>query len=259
MEIIKFNLSSKSCILRKSDSNDIYFSYSIIHKIAVLGILGAIIGEEGYNQKNLKIEFGKEKKSLPNFYNNLKSLKIAIEPNTYKTFFKIQTFNNSVGYASNEEGKNLVVNEQWLENPNWNIYILDDDSEYYKKIKKYLKNSECEYIPYIGKNDHFANISEFEILSGEKVKDNNKINSINSIFADINYKILDSIDALLLGFDIDSDVKFEKKEVLPTELDDDIGYINYKKFIYTNKNIKVEDDLNFQKIYNVKDKVIVFF
>lgn len=256
MEILKFNLNSKTGMLRKPDSNNIYFSYSIIHKIAVLGILGAIIGEEGYNQKNLKIELNREKKSLPNFYNNLKNLNIAIEPISYNLSFKMQTFNNSVGYASKEEGNNLIVEEQWIEDPNWNIYILNDSSEKYQKIKKYLLNAKCEYIPYIGKNDHFANINNVELLNGEKI---NQVNKIDSIFTDINYKLLDIIESLKLGFDIDKNIKFEKKEILPTALDEDLGYINYKEFVFTNKNIKIADDINSKKIYKIKDKIVSFF
>ena len=81
---------------------------------------------------------------------------------------KIITFNNSVGYASKEQGGNLIVKEQWLENPSWEILILDDGSEEFNRLKEKLFNKECVYIPYLGKNDHFANISDVKEIELQK-------------------------------------------------------------------------------------------
>ena len=65
-------------------------------------------------------------------------------------FRKIQIFNNSVGYASGEQGGNLIVKEQWLENPKWEIYLLLDGTEA-EKIAEYLLQNRCVYFPYLGK------------------------------------------------------------------------------------------------------------
>ena len=71
------------------------------------------------------------KENYPEFYNRLKDIKILIEPLCKKGVIskKVQVFNNSVGYASQELGGNLIVKEQWLENPSWNIYVLLDTEE----------------------------------------------------------------------------------------------------------------------------------
>src|SRR5699024_8317345 len=112
MEGITFNLSGKTAFLKKPDVNAYaYFTYNNIHKIALLGVLGAIMGLGGYNQMSTKSGDVR----YPEFYERLKDIRISIVPLSEKGYFqkKIQTFNNSVGYASKEEGKNLIVREQW--------------------------------------------------------------------------------------------------------------------------------------------------
>ena len=56
---------------------------------------------------------------------------MSIIPGAEKGFIrkKIQVFNNSVGYASGEQGGNLIVKEQWLEEPSWDVYVLLDCEE----------------------------------------------------------------------------------------------------------------------------------
>ena len=153
MKAIKFNLSGKFAHFKRPDVNSYaYFTYSHIHKINLLGIFGAILGLKGYGNKQVE------------FYENLKHLKIAIIPK--KPYFtkKIQTFNNSVGYASKEEGGNLVVREQWLEDVSWDIVILDDNSKEFVELKKRLISKSFYYIPYLGKNDFPAKFSDVEEL-----------------------------------------------------------------------------------------------
>ncbi len=257
-EVIKFNLSGPSAVIRKPESNTTYFSYNNVHKIMLLGIIGAIIGEHGYNYDLLKSEMSDKKnkeRKLPEFYQNLKDLKIAVEPcNSMGVCSKkVQRFNNSVGYASKEEGNNLIVKEQYLENPSWNIYILSNKTSIFEKVKDYLINKKCEYIPYIGKNEHFACISKVEILTADRVSRVEGI--IDSIFTDNDYDEEDDF------FSFDNDLygegtKFTYREMLPTKLDIDIGYTDFKEFIYTNNKVSIE---NSNGIYKVDEKNIFFF
>lgn len=255
-EVIKFRLKGPNAIIRKPESNTVYFTYNNVHKIMLLGILGAIIGENGYNYNQLKAELDRKsiKDKLPDFYNNLKDLKIAVVPNAKVGAFtkKIQQFNNSVGYASKEEGNNLIVTEQYLENPSWDIYVLSNGTEKYLKIKDYLLNKKCEYIPYIGKNEHFADICDVEVLEASIC--DNISGKICSIFTNNEYEIKnDLFESMLYS---DNEIKFEYKEVLPTKLDSKIGYTEFKEFVYTNKKIEIK---NANDIYLVNDKNIYFF
>lgn len=160
METVKFELTSQMAIIRKPDSNETYYTYNFPHKIMILGMIGAIIGLNGYNYYSFQKSLGKKVSGIPEFYEKLKELKIGIKPIISEKNYsrKIQTFNNSVGYASEEVGNNLIVKEQVLEKPSWYIYILESELDEYKKIREYLLNKKCEYIPYIGKNDYFADI-----------------------------------------------------------------------------------------------------
>ena len=149
MMALKFTLSGETAFFKKPDVNTyLYFTYGNIHKIAILGIIGAAIGLNGYNFQR-KLPF-------PQFYSELISLNISIVPRNERGYIakKIQVFNNSVGYASREVGGNLIVKEQWLEKPSWDIYILIDHNKNMEKIIYSFLESSFEYMPYLGKNDH---------------------------------------------------------------------------------------------------------
>ena len=61
MEAVKFTLSGRNAFFKKPEVNAYYyFTYSHIHKVALLGIFGAILGYGGYAQK----EWKKEKKLI---------------------------------------------------------------------------------------------------------------------------------------------------------------------------------------------------
>lgn len=163
MDILRFTLSGKTAFFKKPEVNTFYyFSYGNIHKVALLGMFGAILGYAGYNQ--MKPKNGRSKKAVekgyPEFYRELKNVKVSILPKRKKGFIpkKIQTFNNSVGYASKEQGGNLIIKEQWLENPEWDICVLIDN-EKSRLLAESILQHKCVYVPYLGKNDHCADIS----------------------------------------------------------------------------------------------------
>jgi len=149
-KIVSFDLKASFGFLKKFDINeDIYLTYNCIHKPALLGIFGAIIGLKGYYQAYT------ENKNEPEYFEKLKSMKIGIQPiNSSNGNFQksVIVYNNSIGYASKEEGGNLIIKEQTLIAPNYRIYFLLQD-EYSELIYNYLKKKEAEFIPYLGKND----------------------------------------------------------------------------------------------------------
>jgi CRISPR-associated protein Cas5h len=141
-KLISIDLEADFGFLRKPDTNDgISMSYNMLHKPSLLGILGAILGLEGYQKRGV----------LPEYYQQLKNLKVGIAPlgddrgNFQKTTI---VYTNTVGYA-NKDG-NLIAYENTLVRPSYRVFIiLQDDHPLYD----YLKKSKAEYIPYLGKNE----------------------------------------------------------------------------------------------------------
>lgn len=228
---IALELTGKTAFFKKPDVNaQIYFTYSQIHKIALLGIFGAILGYGGYNEQHRDLLAHGETKdnTFPDFYRRLKDIRVSVVPHGDRGYFakKIQVFNNSVGYASNEEGKNLIVREQWLENPHWTIYVLDDESEEFKQLKQALLQHQAIYLPYLGKNDHPATIKDTrEVIFAEV----DEVTHFNSLFLSQHVQ---------LGRNFYSKPHFYYREQLPVALEPKLnGYI-FEEIMFTNRKIK---------------------
>lgn len=234
MRAISFKLSAKTACFRKPDVNQYaYFTYNNIHKPALFGLLGAIIGLGGHTQLH-NGNRGKKANQLeynhgyPEFYEKLQYLKVSITPLAPNGYFskKIQVFNNSVGYASFEAGGNLIIREQWLENPSWQIMILDDGSDEYAKVAEYLLNGKSVFIPYLGKNDHPANIDEVEILELESGIEDMKISSL--------------FEEEILQISVNAprgELSYYFREVAPFSLQKEYHFYEYINLIFTNHKI----------------------
>jgi len=244
MEAISFILGGKTAFFKKPDVNVYsYFTYSNIHKPALLGMLGAIIGLSGHNQlfiknQNLKKERRKGDESFPEFYEKLYNLKTAIIPLAENGYFskKIQIFNNTIGYA-NYDGGTLNVREQWLENPEWRILLLDDGSiekEFFDKLKDYILNAKTEYIPYLGKNDHPASITECKIVELSEIKYTDWSGRIASLF--FNNKFL------LYSLPPRNERGFLYKEKLPVRFKKEIHIYEYETISFTNFQMRFKDE-----------------
>lgn len=251
MQALKFNLSGKTAIFKRPDVNiHCLFSYSHIHKPALLGILGAICGFGGYNQQkkhNDKCLAEKRKEDMldyPEFYEKLKDIKVSIIPKEPVFAMKKQQFNNSVGYA-NVDG-NLIVTEQWLENPSWEIFILLDGSDVTETLKNRFLSKEFVYIPYLGKNDHFANITDVEVVDLQKIQDCKRVHSM----------LLTKYVERAEENDEDDEEPFKYQERLPIALDKEDNLYELEKFVFTNMDVVLN---NFEQIYFCTNRNIAFF
>lgn len=267
MKVLKFTLSGKTAFFKKPDVNTyLYFTYGNIHKVALLGMLGAILGYGGYNQmKKLDTSKKSSKKEneaivFPEFYEKLENTKISIVPNNEKGFIskKVQTFNNSVGYASKEQGGNLIVKEQWLENPSWDIYVLVDSVES-EKIAEYLLNHKAIYQPYLGKNDHYANIKDSEVIEDNEITELDKIRKINSLFPkrlfEVNLEEEEEDDDGDGSDDVYEDT-FKYEEKLPIALDKETNMYISEGFLYTNMKVSGHNDVT---VYKIGKRNIIFY
>lgn len=165
-KIVSINIKSDFGFLKKPDTNDpIYLTFNMLHKPSFLGILGAIIGEKGFQKHG----------EMPEYYKKLKGLNVSIAPleedrkvyhengNFTKTIIK---YNNTTGLASQEEGGNLMITEQTLVAPAFKCWImLDIENKIEYKLYIYLKEGKAEYLPYLGKNEFslwWDNFKEYE-------------------------------------------------------------------------------------------------
>lgn len=260
MDVVKFTLKGETAFFKKPDVNTyLYFTYGTIHKVALLGIFGAILGYRGYNQMSFANEYrkefykdsGKYDNSYPEFYLRLKELKIAIVRNSTNISKKVQTFNNSVGYASKEAGGNLIIKEQWLENPSWDIYIAIDDEES-KALAKALKEKRFVYLPYLGKNDHLADIDDIFVI--KDIKEVIEPEKVDSIFIKEDFQLDDSYDFYDSFEETEPTYKYEEK--LPISLEETTNKYEFKTFMSTNSNIKIKNEA---KVFNDGKRNIVFF
>ncbi len=236
MEILRFTLSGKQAFFKKPEVNTYYyFTYGHMHKVALMGMFGAILGYGGYNAQT----FEKEKLDFPEFYERLKDIKVSLIPFCEKGSFlrKMVAFNNSVGYASQEQGGNLIIKQQWLENPKWYVYLMLDNIEAQKAAQAII-DKKCVYMPYLGTNDHPADIEEAAIVTAEKIQN---AEHIDSLFE--KGKVQIDID------DYEQTRPYRYEEELPYALDAELNMYIHKKYVLTNLMVeRTECD-----IYKVRD------
>lgn len=237
MKILRFTLRGKTAFFKKPDVNTYCcFTYGQIHKVALLGIFGAILGYRGYAQCNWSREKNKElKEQLPEFYERLEHLRVSIIPNRKHGYIpkKIQIFNNTVGYASQEQGGNLITKEQWLEQPSWDICVLLESEEGELLARKML-TSKCVYIPYLGKNDHLADILNVHLEEAVLCKED--VLRISSLF------LADSLKRLELDEDeleeLDAFAEYKYQESLPAALHPKSNLYLQKMFVCTDEMVR---------------------
>jgi CRISPR-associated protein Cas5h len=239
-KIISIDFFADFGMLKKPDTNEpVYLTFNMVHKPALLGILGAIIGEKGFEKNGV----------LPEYYEVFKSLKLGITPlkhengNYSKTVIK---YNNTTGFASEEEGGNLMVDEQTLIAPAFRCHILTDNTnEKHQKLIQYLKQVYAEYLPYLGKNEfslwwenyHEYSFSEFE------PHDSFKINSLFIKEESLHDGKLQTYFLPFLNFANNNGNTFSYFENLPIGYNRDLFQYEYKNFAFTDYDLKTDYSL----------------
>jgi CRISPR-associated protein Cas5h len=155
-KLLSFDLKADFGMLKKPDTNEpVYLTFNMLHKPALLGIMGAIAGKAGFVKNG----------ELPEYYMLFKDLQVSIMPledektgkkyhengNFTKTIVK---YNNSTGMASEETGGNLMVSEQTLIAPAFRCFVLlDNEIAEQKILHDNILAYKAEYVPYLGKNE----------------------------------------------------------------------------------------------------------
>ena len=166
--LISFDIQADFGFFMKPDYNDgVLLTYNMLHKPALLGILGAIIGLRGYRKKG----------EWPEYYQRLAALPVGIEPlegrhekgNFQKTIVK---YTNTVGYA-NQDG-NLLVEESMLIRPAYRCsLLLSEEHPDHRKLYEYIREGwEYAFKTFVPETD-FRVSSLFikeGVLKGQQVK-----------------------------------------------------------------------------------------
>jgi CRISPR-associated protein Cas5h len=240
-KLISIDLKGDFGFFRKPDANNtINLSYNMLHKPALLGILGAIVGLEGYKEKGV----------FPEYYQKLKNLKVGIAPlgddngNFQKTVIK---YSNTVGYAN--KGTTYLTEEATLIKPAYRVFILINmENEYENKLLQHLKNGTAEYIPFFGKNEHFAwwekeSFVEYEF---EKMDTNVEVKRFATFF-----KLPDHSEPLIDLKETENMRRRDKSlgmpfvyfERLPTGFNESIFQYELSKIVYSNYLLKSDTKL----------------
>jgi CRISPR-associated protein Cas5h len=244
MKLISFDITADFAFFRKPDTNaTINLSYNIIHRPVVLGILGAIIGLEGYGEKS----------KLPQYYEKLRDVKVGIEPLSHEKGNYIKTnikYSNTVGYAN--KGTNFLTEELTLVNPMYRIYLLlNSDDIYQNRLIHSIRNGCAEFIPYLGKNEFTAwwtsdSYREYEYTEKPIQEESVKIKSIfykkNILKGNTSIPVPD-----LLKFD-EEESPFIYFERLPKDFDLKLMQYDIVEFAFSNyliKNARQLDNLYF--------------
>lgn len=235
--IISFDLKAEMGFLKKPDiNNGIYLTYNMLHKPALLGILGAIVGLQGYQKTG----------EFPEYYQKLKHLQIGIAPleSDNGNYSKdVVAYNNGTGFASSEAGGNLIVKEQILLKPSYRCYLLlnlDDLLE--QKIYSHIINHEAVFLPYLGKNDFSAwwdNVQKYQ-FEDFIPKGNYKISSIFAKSKAVSGYIVQAMSMFSRG----NEPVFVYFERLPIELDEKLFQYNYGDFVYSNAVFRKDMDMS---------------
>ena len=245
-QLISFDIKADFGFLKKPDTNEpMYLTFNMIHKPFVLGLLGAILGERGF-QKN---------EVLPDYYLKLKDTPIGIKPlndekgNFQKTVIK---YNNGVGYASKETGGNLIITEQTLVKPSYRIYLLTDNQELVQRIQ----NCEAEFLPYLGKNDFSLWWENAQLYDFEKFEPQDSY-QVSSIF--IKKMIVkdgverdDDMDFLEMDFTGGEFMYFER---LPVGYDEELYQYEYQSFVLT--TFKLKEKYQIDNLYQLNNNEVI--
>ena len=155
--------------LKKPDVNEgIYLTYNLLHKPALLGILGAVAGLGGYGRPGYM-----RPERILEYRRKLAGLRVAIAPieandpalqpvgadgavgygsdrgNFRKAAIK---YTNTVGYAN--DGSTLIITEQTLIGPAYRTWLLLDEADETQALLLHrLQTQQAEYVPYLGKNE----------------------------------------------------------------------------------------------------------
>ncbi len=262
-KLISFIIKAEKGFFKKPDINDgIYLTYNMIHKPAILGILGAIVGLKGYEKS----------KNLPEYYTKLKDIKVGVKPiGSEKGIFQkfVIYYNNSTGFANegeskkgkNPSGATLQIFEQTLIAPSYKIYLLLNlDKIFEKQLYENIKQQEAEYLPYMGKNDYSLWWTKDEVREYDWEDFKKDIDFyIDTIFKKEEPVIQNIVEAIGRRALVEQKTWFCMFEKLPIGFNEKIFQYELSDFAYTNARLKSSINIKSDNLFKLKNDEKVIF
>lgn len=180
LTLVAFDVRADFGFLRKPDVNDgLSLSYNLLHRPALLGLLGAVAGLGGYAGRGQR----------PEYWDKLGHLRVGVAPLAYAgaetttgnrprhergSFAKtVIEYTNTVGYA-NADGT-WILRESTLIRPAYRCFVLLNRANPVEEtLYQRLHRQEAEFLPYLGKNefalswDNVREVPEARPFAGER-------------------------------------------------------------------------------------------
>lgn len=243
-KLISFVIRSQMGLFKKPDINEVYLSYNMLHKPALLGILGAIIGLSGFGHKE------DSEISFPEYYLQLRHIPLGIEPLRHEkgVFQKAMiSYTNTTGFANQGEdkgGATHLITEQTLIDPAYKVFLLlDMENEVEQKLYHNIKKQQAVFLPYMGKNDYSLwwdrdEVKEHEFQENFSYGNSKKIITIFSKSLSVQKSKIDDEGNNSFDFFGEVEEAFVCFEKLPTHYNEELRQYHLEDFAYTNIELK---------------------
>lgn len=262
MQALSFTVKGIGATFTRPHFNAYRQTYSHIHKIALLGMFGAMLGYKGHfayaNEMQLleRTQRGKRKENrgglilsnaFPEFYEKLSGLLISIVPHQPK--FPKQQENMLDATSFWNDNTNIMFHEEFLIEPSWDIYILQGkvENEVFQQLQDALFHKIFHFDPYLGRN-HFP--ASFEHVKVVEVEETNWYTSLHSLFPADAFEITESMN-------IESESYFYT-EYMPVKYRPYFHYYIEKELCWTNDEVELTDEGSMHLVCQCEEKFLYF-
>lgn len=206
MKTLIFTASGDYARFRCPYSTTSALTFTVMHPIAVKGLVGAVMGVD-----------------YKNLYEYTNNMKIAVQ--VLKPVRKdIQSF-NYIPQVKNNGAPSFQTRIEFLRDVSYRIFISDDD-EKLNKIKDILIKKEFVFTPYLGASEHIAKINYQDIVELEDLKESEGISADTVIPKE--FVSIENRSSLYL-------------DRIPVKNDDTREYTEYEKVAFAcNERIKAD-------------------
>lgn len=249
MTLLAFDARADFGFLRKPDVNEgLSLSYNLLHRPALLGLLGAIAGLGGYAGRGQR----------PEYWTQLGHLRVGVAPLAYVgteaaahgdwprhergSFAKtVLEYTNTVGYA-NADGT-WILRESTLIRPAYRCFVLLDRANPVEELLyQRLLHQEADYLPYLGKNEFALSWDNVQVLADARPFAGGQEFQVASAFRKTS-RVSDAV-ARAMGLRArqsnGSEPPFLHFERLPVGFDEHLMQYRYAEFVYSNARFKAD-------------------